>query len=49
MTEEECIKYFPVLQAGILMILDDMLEMLQREKDEKNYRDELASILREIK
>ena len=49
LSENECLSYFPILQSGIQMILDDLLAQQQRLADEKKYKEELGRIVGEIK
>ncbi|MCA1622228.1 MAG: hypothetical protein LC768_12935 [Acidobacteria bacterium] len=45
LTEEECLEYFPVIKAGIELILDDEIERIS--KEEKIYL--LKRLLRQLK
>ena len=49
LSEDECLSYFPILQSGIQMVLDDLLTQQQRLENEKKYKEELGRIAGEIK
>ena len=49
LSEEECLGYFPILQSGIQMILDDLLAQQQRLENERTYKDEIGRIVGEMK
>ncbi len=49
LSEEECLKYFPVLKDGIVMILDGIVARNETEKAETAYKKSLGGIISEIK
>jgi len=49
LSEDECLKYFPVLKDGIVMILDDIVAKKEKKKAEEEYKKSLGSILTELK
>lgn len=48
LSEEECMKYFPILKGGIIMILDEIAAKKEKEKSEAEYREALGSIVSEL-
>jgi len=49
LTEEECLKNFEVLKAGILVIAEERMHEIQREKRFKEASLAIASVSQEIK
>ena len=49
MEEDECLKYFPVVEQLIKMCLDESIAKKQREKDERELKKKLSVINTEIK
>jgi len=49
LSEEDCLKYFPVVDSGIQIMLDYYLEMKNRQKREGTFAKEIAKIKGEIK
>jgi len=49
LSEEECLKYFPVLKDGIVMILDDIVAKKEKERAAAEYKQSLNGILSKIK
>ena len=49
MEENECLKYFPVVEQLIKMCLDDSIAKKQRKKDEIELKKKLSAINTEIK
>lgn len=48
LSEYECLKYFPVLKDGIVMILDDIVTKKEKERAELEYKKSLGNILYEL-
>jgi len=49
LTEQECLKYFPVVKTGIELILDEEIARRNTEKKRKEARDALANVAKELK
>lgn len=49
LSEEECLKYFPILKNGIVMILDDLVAKKEKEKAAAEYKKSLGGIISELK
>lgn len=49
LSEEECLKYFPVLKDGIIMILDDIVAKKEKEKAVAEYKKSLGKIISDLK
>lgn len=49
LSEDECLKYFPVLKDGIVLILDDIVAKKEKDKAAEEYKKSLGGILSEIK
>jgi len=49
LTEDECLKYFPVLKDGIVMILDDIFARKEKEKATVEYKKSLGKIISDLK
>lgn len=49
LSEEECLKYFPVLKDGIVMILDDIVARKEKEKAAAEYKKSLSGIISDLK
>lgn len=47
--ENECLKYFPIVKAGIELILDEKLEKLERQRKEESTKKEIQKAGIEIK
>jgi hypothetical protein len=49
LSEEECLKCFPVLKDGIVMILDDIVAKKEKEKAAEEYKKSLGKIISDLK
>jgi len=49
LSEEECLKHFPVIKNGINLILNDEVARREKLQDEKDYQKSLQPIVKEIK
>lgn len=49
LSEDECLKYFPVLKDGIVMILDDIVAKKEKEKAAEEYKKSLGKIISDLK
>jgi hypothetical protein len=49
LSEDECLKYFPVLKDGIVMILDDIVAKKEKEKAAAEYKKSLNGIISDLK
>ncbi len=49
LSEEVCLKYFPVLKDGIVMILDDIVAKKEKEQAADDYKKSLGKIISELK
>ena len=49
LSEDDCLKYFPVVDTGIQIMLDDYLEKKNRKKREGIFAKEIAKIKGEVK
>ena len=49
LSEEQCLKYFPVVDDGIQFMLDDYLEKMSRKKREAGFAKDIAKIKGEVK
>lgn len=49
LSEDECLKYFPVLKDGIVMILDDIVARKEKEKAATEYKKSLIGIISDLK
>jgi len=49
LSEEECLKYFPVMKDGIVMILDDIVAKKEKEKAVEEYKKSLGKIMSDLK
>ena len=49
LSEEECLKYFPVLKDGIVMILDDIVAKKEKERAAAEYKMSLNAIISNLK
>lgn len=49
LSEDECLKYFPVLKDGIVMILDDIVAKKEKEKAAVEYKKSLNGIISDLK
>ena len=44
LSEQECLKYFPVIKDGIVIILDDLLSKIEKSEAEAEYKKSLGQI-----
>lgn len=49
LSEAECLKYFPVLKDGIVMILDDIVARKEKERVAEEYKKSLGKIISDLK
>lgn len=49
LSEDECLKYFPVVKDGIIMILDDIVAKKEKEKAAAEYKKSMNGIITDLK